>query len=90
MVGRDTFLSSQRQQLPLLIINLDGATGYFDENRNYYIKQSTISQLICLSCNFRIAVFTIGTTKNTLRKLCSLLQDRGLVFDAVYLLKKQA
>jgi hypothetical protein len=73
MVGRETLLSKQRAQLPLLIVNLDGAAGHFDENRNYFIKQNVINYLISLSCNFRIAVFTIGTTKNTLRKLCSLL-----------------
>jgi hypothetical protein len=31
MVARETLKSIQRQKLPLLILNLDGIIGFFDE-----------------------------------------------------------
>lgn len=35
-----------------------------------------------------MVAFCTGQTKNTVRKLCSLIADRGMVFDAVYRLKR--
>ena len=42
MVAKETLTSRQRQKLPILIINLNGVTGYLDESRIYHIKLSVI------------------------------------------------
>lgn len=45
-----------RRMLPVIIINLDGAMGYWDENKcNYYVlRPKIIESLIQLSFDFRI------------------------------------
>jgi hypothetical protein len=40
--------------MPLIILDLDGVIGYWDENKNYHIQASTISYLIALSHNYRL------------------------------------
>ena len=33
MVARETINNTSRQKLPILIVNLDGVIGYFDEQK---------------------------------------------------------
>ena len=42
--------------LPVLIVNLDGAVGYWDDNRkNFYVlREGIVDSLIQLSHDFRI------------------------------------
>jgi len=60
MVAKETLQSKLRQKFPVLILNLDGITGYFDESRIYYIRAGVITSLIALSMNFRVIAFCIG------------------------------
>ena len=39
--------------------------------------------------NFKVIAFVSRQTKNTVRKLCSFFQEKGMVFDAVYILNRQ-
>lgn len=45
-----------RRMLPVLIINLDGTMGYWDENKNHYyvLRPKIVESLIQLSFDFRI------------------------------------
>ena len=60
MVGKETLSSRPRQKLPILIINLNGVTGYFDESRTYHIRLSVIQFLVALSVNFRLIAIVTG------------------------------
>ena len=88
MVAKECLSFRDRFKLPMLMVNLDGIIGYFDELKMYFIKPSNITLLIALSNNFKVIAFCQGQSKNVLRKLCKLLQDKGMVFDAVYLLRR--
>ena len=41
LVARETF-TPKRAKLPILVINLDGVLGYFDESKQYYCKEKSI------------------------------------------------
>lgn len=49
-----------RNQLPLIILDLDGVIGYWDENKIYHMRSSTLNYLIGLSINFRIVGIAQG------------------------------
>jgi hypothetical protein len=57
MVARETLKSTQRQRLPLLILNLDGIIGFFDEQKTYHIRSTALTQIVALSVNFRTIAF---------------------------------
>lgn len=59
-----------RTHLPVIVINLDGVIGYFDQCYNYHMKQADLIQIISLSNNFRIVAFAINTSKNMVKRLC--------------------
>ena len=44
LVARETF-SPKRAKLPILVLNLDGVLGYFDEAKQYYCKEKAIQML---------------------------------------------
>jgi|LauGreDrversion4_2_1035121.scaffolds.fasta_scaffold30939_2 hypothetical protein len=95
MVARETLKSTQRQRLPLLILNLDGIIGFFDEQKTYHIRSTALTQIVALSVNFRTIAFCQGQTKRCLKRLCQQLAERdnnraSIVFDAVYHLRKLA
>ena len=58
-----------RRQLPLIVIDLDGVFGFWDEQKVYSISERAISILAGLSQNFRLAVFSVGKTKNQVVRL---------------------
>jgi len=60
MVAKETLQSSLRHKLPLILINLDGITGYFDEAKIYYLRAGVIAYLIALSVNFRVVALCTG------------------------------
>ena len=49
-----------RRMLPVLIINLDGAMGYWEENKNHYyvLRPKIVESLIQLSFDFRIVAIS--------------------------------
>jgi len=73
MVAKETLSSKPRQKLPIIIVNLNGTIGYFDEQRHYNTRLSSIQLLIALSANFRVIGIVNDQTKNSTRKLTSLL-----------------
>lgn len=76
LVAKETLKNQDRQKLPIIILNLDGIVGYFDEMKTFYLRQNALNQLIALSANFRILAFCIGQTKRCVRKLCQMLAER--------------
>lgn len=38
LVAKETLNNPLRNKLPLIIINLDGTIGYFDENKIYFVR----------------------------------------------------
>lgn len=74
----------------MLVIDLDGVLGYFDEHKTYAIRQNILNLLFSLSMSFRIVGFTIGIRKHYVRKLISQLANasKPFVFDAVYAIKQ--
>jgi hypothetical protein len=51
-------LSKTRMTLPVLILDLDGVVGYFDQAKTYLLRQSDLTQIISLSNNFRMVAFS--------------------------------
>ena len=52
-VARETF-NPKRLKLPILVINLDGVLGYFDEAKTYIFRERSLHMMQSLSHNFRI------------------------------------
>ena len=44
LVAKETF-SPKRAKLPILVINIDGVIGYFDEQKNYLCRERSIQAL---------------------------------------------
>lgn len=42
MVAKETLNSKARQKLPIIVINLNGTIGFFDEQRHYNTRLSSI------------------------------------------------
>jgi hypothetical protein len=76
--------------MPLLIMNLDGVLGYWDESRVYSIKQNVLNLLFSLSMSFRIIGYTVGVRKHYVKKLVRHMASaaKPFVFDAVYVVKQ--
>lgn len=55
-MSKECALSEDRRRMPILVVNLDGAVGFWDEiKRNYYVLRPKIVEgLIQLSYDFRI------------------------------------
>lgn len=55
-MSKDCALSEERRMLPIMIINLDGAMGFWDDQkRNYYLlRPKIIDGLAQLSYDFRL------------------------------------
>jgi CDP-glycerol glycerophosphotransferase (TagB/SpsB family) len=55
-LSRECATSEDRRQLPVLIVNLDGAVGYWDEQRRFYyvLRHKVVEGLIQLSYDFRL------------------------------------
>ena len=79
------FMKDKRRLLPLLIVDLDGAVGYWDEGKNYNMHPSVLQYLHALSTNYRIAGVS-KMNKKQVQRLCKQLVDqpKGVVFDAAY------
>jgi hypothetical protein len=55
-MSKECALSEDRRRMPILVVNLDGAVGFWDDlKRNYYVLRPKIVEgLIQLSYDFRI------------------------------------
>lgn len=55
-LSRECALSEDRRRLPIFIVNLDGALGYWDDfNKNHYVlRPRAVEGLIQLSYDFRL------------------------------------
>ena len=60
MVAKETLKNTSRSKLPILIVNLDGIFGYFDEHKVYYLRSAVLYYLIALSANFRTIAICSG------------------------------
>ena len=84
LVAKETFLP-KRQKLPVLLLNLDGALGYWDEAKTYVFKERGLGQLIALAHNFRIVGYS-AEPKGLVKRLGRALAEysRPFCFDALY------
>ena len=79
--------------LPILILNLDGAVGYW-ENTHYVLRPRIIESLIQLSFDFRLVAVSTQQQKKIFKLIFGLMnvapasdtsvEPLHLVFDAVY------
>jgi hypothetical protein len=70
LVAQETLVNKQRQKLPVLILNLDGVVGHWDESKTYHIRYKTLIYLTAISCNFRVVAFSTSQTKGIVTRLC--------------------
>ena len=76
LVAQETLVNKNRLSLPIIIFDLDGVSGYWDEAKVYHVRQATICLLVALSCNFRLIAIATGHSKNKLRRLCKILSEK--------------
>lgn len=61
--------------MPILIITVGGGVvGYWDEQKIYHIRQSSIDLLIALGCNYRLVAIAQGQSQKCVKKLCFYLE----------------
>ena len=84
LVAKETF-GPKRVKLPVLLLNLDGGLGYWDEAKTYVFKERGLGQLISLSHNFRIVGYS-AEPKSLIKRLGHTMAEysRPFCFDAVY------
>ena len=84
LVARETF-AAKRAKLPILVMNLDGVLGYFDEAKAYHCKEKYLSVLQSLSHNFKIVGFS-SESKGLITRFGKCLSEykSPFAFDAVY------
>ena len=71
-LSRECALSEDRRRYPILIVNLDGAVGTWDDfNKNHYIlRPRVVEGLIQLSYDFRL----IAVSSNRQKLICRVVQ----------------
>lgn len=84
LVAKETF-APKRAKLPVLILNIDGALGFFDEAKHYNLKEKCLSMLQSLSHNFKIVAFS-SESKGLLTRFGKCLTETKtpFAFDAMY------
>ena len=84
LVAKETF-GAKRVKLPVLLLNLDGGLGYWDEAKTYVFKERGLGQLISLSHNFRIVGYS-AEPKSLIKRLGHTMAEysRPFCFDAMY------
>lgn len=83
--------------MPVLIINLDGVIGYWDDYKKFYyiFRPKVIEALIQLSFDFRLVAVSSQRQKHIYKVIYGLTNlpgedgNKSLVFDAVYQLCSQ-
>ena len=89
LVGKETFMP-KRAKLPILILNIDGALGFFDEAKHYNLKEKSISILQSLSHNFKIVAFSSESKVLLTRFGKSLAEGKSpYAFDALYQIQRK-
>ena len=98
MLSQRLFLSTEvaesedRRMLPILVINLDGAMGYWDDYNkfHYVLRPKIVDSLIQLSYDFRLIAVSSKKQKYLFRLIHGLMNvvedgtSKHLYFDAVY------
>ena len=57
LVAKETF-SAKRAKLPVMMLNIDGVLGHFDEQKNYISRERSLQMLQSLSHNYKIVGFS--------------------------------
>ena len=57
-----------------MILNLDGALGYWDEAKTYVFKDRNLGHLMTLSHNFRIVAYS-AEPKSLIKRLGTLMAE---------------
>ncbi len=60
LVAQETLVNKNRQKLSVLVLNLDGVMGHWDESKTYHVRYNTLMYLAALSCNFRLIAIATG------------------------------
>ena len=74
-LSRECAMSEDRRMQPVLIVNMDGLLGYWDDkNRNYFVVRPKIMEsLINLSYDFRIVAVSAAKKKLITKLVYSLM-----------------
>lgn len=74
-LSRECAMSEDRRMQPVLIVNMDGLLGYWDDkNRNYFVVRPKIMEsLINLSYDFRIVAVSAQKKKLICKLVYSLM-----------------
>ena len=89
LVAKETF-QPKRAKLPILVINLDGTLGFFDESKHYNCKEKSLTMLQSLSHNFKIVGIS-SESKGLITRLGKQMMDYKVpfAFDAVYQIQRK-
>ena len=84
LVAKETF-QAKRAKLPIMMLNIDGVLGYFDETKGYVVKEKCLTMLQSLSNNFKIVGFS-SESKGLITRFAKNLSEFKIpfAFDAVY------
>ena len=89
LVAKETF-APKRAKLPILVLNIDGVLGYFDEHKNYNCRERSIHALQSLSHNYKIVGFS-SESKGLITRLGRYLSEHKIpfAFDAIYQIQRK-
>jgi len=89
LVAKETF-APKRAKLPVLVFNLDGVFGYFDESKGYICREKHLQMLQSLSNNFKIVGFS-NEPKGIIKRFGQNLSDlkTPFTFDSLYQLQRK-
>lgn len=89
LVAKETF-APKRAKLPVLVLNLDGVMGYFDEAKAYQCRERSLTMLQSLSHNFKVVAFS-SEPKGLITRFGKALSEfkTPFAFDAVYQIQRK-
>lgn len=95
-MSKELAQSEDRRMMPVLIVNLDGMLGYWDEMKrsHYVLRSKVVDSMISLSYDFRLVAISTQSQKLMFKLIYGLMNiqstsdsdssTRHLIFDAVY------
>ena len=91
-MSKECATSEDRRMLPVLVVNLDGVIGYWDDYKKFYylLRPKIVESLIQLSYDFRVVAISNQRQKHIFKVIYGLTEYPGesgsqkMIFDAVY------
>jgi hypothetical protein len=91
-LSKEIATSEDRRMLPILVVNLDGVLGFWDDTKKFFylFRTRVVESLIQLSYDFRIVAISNQRQKHIYKVVYGLMNlpmedgNKTLIFDAVY------